>query len=193
MQVGHWIFCGFFCRAKGREGRRSGLNLRGGKGSTRSLDAIWSWRPNQHPQRRGRQAGEHQYSEVPLSIAGNGAVDSMRHLIFRKSCMDTWTAQLWFADFIILWLYWSQRCARGAVVARQVNKLLDFFTGRCYFIVMREILHTVCTQFAHKERQNLQNSAIKRNHPKQQGQRGKPGCFCCKSWNLSVKKGTYAL
>ena len=69
----------------------------------------------------------------------------------------------------------------GAVAARQVNKLLDFFTGRCYFIVMREILHTVCTQFAHKERQNLQNSAIKRNHPKQQRQRGKPGCFCCKS------------
>ena len=146
MRGGYWIFCGFFCRAKGREGRRSGLNLRGGKGSTRSLDAIRSWRPNQHPQRRGRQAGEHQYSEVPLFIAGSGAVGSMRHLIFRKSCMDTWTAQLWFADFMILWLYWSQRCGVEQWQLVRWIKFLDFFQSCVILMSRREF----CTHFAHR-------------------------------------------
>ena len=82
----------------------------------------------------------------------------------------------------------SETLRGGAVVARQVNKLLDFFTGRCYFIVMREILHTVCTQIAHKERQNLQKSTINNKKSKQQRQRGKPWCLCCKSRKWAIKK-----
>ena len=175
---------------KGREGRRSGLCISDSKGTRSWMRSDLAAEPSS--KRWGRQTGRIGIPSAAVYCRERGGwfhaasyFPEERHGYLNRTAV--------ICGFYNLMALLITTLRGGAVVARQVNKLLDFFTGRCYFIVMREILHTVCTQIAHKERQNLQKSTIKNKKSKQQRQRGKPRRFCCNFRNLSVKKGTYEL